>query len=270
MDPRVKPEGDGRCVEETWELAVMSTSAKKLYDLLNASLRVDGDPLLYEAVDFILDNECERSEVSSAAELVTLAREIDANIEQAQIDDSLVAHMRSQFSKFAPLVNFQYLNTKMSVLKKDRGLLSSDNLQKLISLHLALDGKVNLADEIKDNELLLELLDELLTEIDNAGFPKDFSLAIYSRLLHIRSAILNFRYCGHEAVETQLNILVGEIVLNSSKIKNNEKSGGWLKTLAETVQKLVSSINSAKSVSGDALEAIENVSEIMSKLPDLG
>ena len=201
-------------MEETWELAAVSTDAKALYNFLNASKGVPGTKKIGEfAADYLkFDPKEELGEAIMAIQ--GLAFRVSQKISKLDLPVTEKDDVFAYFQPFQPLIDYttfgKDINWARSVFFRD------GKVGKLLILDGILAGLVGHAPELDDRDRILSDLDNLIEVVNTSTLPEKLRKAVAVRLLQIRASLRNYEIFGSESVVEETANVLGVVSLYSS------------------------------------------------------
>lgn len=230
-------------------------SAQILHELLfNISSVGDKASLFYKTLitELELPEDHKESLRSAVETLVSLIEETREDIQSTSMTDSNRGLLKIYMKPFSSLTIYSSIRQQVGSLCKT--FLSTQSLQGLNIIGMALDGKVEIVRPIENADAYLEEVDKLRDLFFELELPKELKLSIDKRLEQIRSSITHYKYWGAVGLEQALTALAGEIVFYHeqfqspgtdkvtkklgrflgnmraviAKARGYEKDGGWL------------------------------------------
>lgn len=243
----------------------MTTSALSLYQLLavTRSNKTPTDKFLTVLADNLelTDPDAEAQVVQL---LVNLILNTEADIEKLPVADDMKAHLRRHVAPFKGISNFSQIH--FDVKNARANFLKPEHLNGLTDLHLALTGHIERPTVGKDAKELAARFNRIREEILDADLPESMKLVLLKRTGQIASILEHFYAFGAQALQEELEGLVGAMVVNPPT--NDLKNGSLIKRLAGlSVAGLVvlttvdASLEKTVSIAENANKLIEIVAE---------
>lgn len=207
----------------------MTTSALSLYQLLAIA-----KPNVRQKDRFltVLADHLELSEPDAEARvahlLINLLVSVETDVEKLPIADEMKSHLRHHLAPFKGISNLSQLH--LDVQNAKLNFLKPEHLNGLTDLHLALTGHIERPTVGKDAKELAAQFNSIREEILVADLPESVKRVLLKRTGQIASTLEHFYAFGAQALQEELEGLVGAMVVNPPT--NDPKNGSLIKRLA--------------------------------------
>lgn len=232
----------------------MTTSAQALNQLLSvANKHPNKNDKFLKVVAAHLGLLNKSAEVEVIQLLVRLLDRIDADIETMNVGEEEKTHARKFLGPFANIRNFSHLHLNIQQAKDN--FLKADHLVGLMSLHLALSGHTNYFDLDSETKKYAEDVRRLRDEMLDLDLPTYAKKIVTARLAQIASMLENFYAFGPDALQAEIEALVGAIVVNPPN-KDSKASASYGRTVAVLLA-ILAGLKSVDSALGATLSMSE-------------
>jgi hypothetical protein len=191
----------------------MTTSAQALNQLLAvASSHKPIEDKFLPVLANHLQLDRENSELEVVALIQRLIKQIEKDIATAEFAEDENLHVTRFLVPFNNILAFNHLN--MTIKQARDHHLKPDHLVGLTNLHLALSARVDYSDLNKDIKEYADELRNIRGQIIELDIPERARRVISDRLNQISSMLDNFYAFGPDALQSEIEALVGVLVLN--------------------------------------------------------
>jgi len=222
-------------VEEAWELAVVSTSASMLHELLLSASNEQpvNTTSLVEAIGRTLGYD-DGEDLRAFDFTSKLVSKLEEDLGEA-LDESELDHAASFFALFRPLYTLPIYVKPLNYLGQSNQILSTAGFSKLRTLHLILRGKIE-RKHVDETEEYRSALQDLIDSLEGLNLPENLNEIILKRIYQVRDSVENFHYFGEKSVRESLEKLIGAVELYTpTSVKKGVKGKALFKALTTAV-----------------------------------
>lgn len=244
----------------------MTTSAQALNQILSSVSRVRKDEKFTTAIADQLGLGGLDAEPEAVKHLYLLVNRVRRDIEELP-DDALRKQATSMIVPFNGLVSFGHIH--MDIANSKANFLKPENLVGLTNLHMMLTGQVEYSDLPPETKKIADEFRDLRDQIHAANFPPRLRDILQKRVSQIISMLENFYFFGADALQQEIEALVGAMVINPPSKDN--KARGVFSGLSAAIASTLKGLKSADKGMGTALalkDKGEAIMEIVSKYID--
>lgn len=255
-------------MEETWELAVVTTSAESLHNALEMVSTQHAGLSFSKAVMKSIGNP--EGEQSEAFRLMSeLYLNLDADIEAA-FEDKLQATLKSTAAPFKILLRFSTYDMLIKNLtdRNTNNILSAAKINSLLMLDAALQGKcerpsLEMTDEIK------AAFSDLRAHVAELSLPSHIQRVLEIRIDQIERTSRDFSFYGTRGLSKSIEELVGAVEVH---VANNTKNHSSYKKFRRSLTETILTVTGAVSITNTAVKEVKmltgHVAEVVALLPD--
>lgn len=226
----------------------MTTNALSLNQILATASRIGKpDDKFIEVVAGILSIKGKDTRPKVITYMYALVQKVKDDIETLPFDETSLNLSRSQIGAFNALDSFTAYH--LTIQQAKQNFLKDANLTGLTQLHMTLSGYQDVLDLDKSTKELASTFRELAEEILSSQIPEKMAKALIRSTLQIASVLEHYYFYGEEALQSELVLLTGAMVLSKQELEKDESLyskltkavGGTFKG-AEKVNKGVGSV----------------------------
>ena len=236
-------------MEEAWELAVVSTDAKALYDFLVASKEATlGTRLGDFACSYLGLPKGEYGQALLAIQ--GLAFRVNQAINSIDLPQAERNEIFKYFSPFLPLLNYTSYSQNMQWARQQ--FIQDAHVGKLMILDAVMAGKIGHAPELNDINGLVLSIEEVIEVFRSSDLPINLRNAILKRLLQIQSSLSNYEVFGAQSVVDETAKIIGMISMyNQAHPKAAVNKTDAVTVFREYSKKIATGISKARNLVED-------------------
>ncbi len=243
----------------------MTTSAQALNEVLAViSKRASSNERFMAAVAKHLGIEGDLAEPEAAKYLYSIFIQIEKEIENLELEPSERKLLVDNLAKFNGFKTMAFGH--LTVEHAKRNFLKDENLVGLTFVHFALNGIANLSTLPNDAKELAQDARDLAGSIASSSLPIRVKKILSERILQVSAALDHYSFVGPEAMERQLEGLLGALALNADSAES-EEDRTLLQRTFEICGKGVKTLKTAKEAWELSIAAWETGQQIWEMLP---
>lgn len=233
----------------------MTTSAQSLNQLLTIANghRPETDRFISVIAEY-LGIGGPNAEPEVILRIYLLVSKIESDIESLPIDESSKQLARTHLAPFMGLKSFAHF--PQNIKQSKQNFLHPQHLVGLTNLHMAISGHIKSGDLDKTTKKLSAKFHEMRDEVASSVLPDQAKRVLLKRLGQISSILEHFDVFGAEALQEEVEALVGAIVVNQQKC--GKSNSGIFRKLAKITGTLLLVLKGADVGLDSALSIAEN------------
>lgn len=247
----------------------LTTSALALNQILSSVSRAAKNVKFTTAVADQLGLDGLDAEPEAVKHLYLLVERVKRDIEGLPFDDVLKKQAMSMITPFNGLANFGHIH--MDIANSKANFLKPENLVGLTNLHMTLTGHVEYSDLPPETKKIADEFRELRDAIQAVNFPPRLKEVLQKRVSQIISMLENFYFFGADALQQEIEALVGAMVINPPN--KGDKAEGVFSRMTAAITLTLKGLKTVDKGMGTVL-AIEDkgeaLMEIVTSLADKG
>ena len=238
----------------------MTTSAQALNELMTfaSSYRTPHVRFVSVIAEY-LGYKSEDADPKVVYQIFVLIKRIENEIEILPHDEKTKDQARRLIAPFRVLKNLQNLHLDINTAKKS--FLSATNLVGLTNLHMALSGHVDSLSLDKQTRDLATKFREISVEVRETEIPNHLKKMIFKRSDQIASILDRFELFGAEALQEEVEALVGAIVINPPS--NKGVGGAFVKKICITSVAVLAALKGLDAGLGTVLEIADKSEKLI-------
>jgi hypothetical protein len=247
----------------------MTTSAGALTRLLSIAVHHNNPSDKFaKVVADRLSLEGDDCETQAILRLHYLITQVHKDIEQLPFDDARKKRLKTFITPLNGLHNFSQSYVDIATAKNN--FLKGDVISGLMNIDDALSGNVDYRDFDSKTKEFAEKLRTLRTEFSATDAPERLKRVVLKRLSQIASMIENLHVYGADAIQEELEALVGAILVNppdrsTKAYQVSKRIAIACGVIFLALPQIDASLGAAKSLPGSVTELIGLFDEVASK-----
>lgn len=199
------------------------TNAGALHHLLSEAAKCKKtDQRFLSEVARTLEINGEDADLYALERLFRLVKRIRRDIRSSDFADEKRDELEGFLAPFRVFESFSRASSTMKTANSD--FLKMDNLNRLKTIDYALSGKVEYAEPPSDLNEVATCFRELRDEINNTSLPEKYKHRIIERTSQIANIIDKYRFFGADALEDELESLIGSLAIPGDAWKETDLS----------------------------------------------
>lgn len=227
----------------------MTTSAQALNQILSSVSRVANNVKFTKAVADQLGLDGLDAEPEAVKHLYLLVERVKRDICRLPFDDASKKQAMSLITPFNGLVGFGHVY--MDIANSKSNFMKPENLVGLTNLHMTLTGHVEYSDLPPETKKIADEFRGLRDQIQSASFPPRLKDVLQKRVSQIISMLENFYFFGADALQQEIEALVGAMVINPPS--KDDKASGVFSGLSAAITSTLKGLKTADKGMGTAL-----------------
>ena len=201
----------------------MTTSAMNLYQMLaNAAEASDQETKFLDAVTQHLGLAGVDAGAQVAGLIQTQISRIESDIERLPAEHPKRGHLKRYLSPFNGLKSLSHIHMDIKAAKSH--FLKPENMLGLMNLHIALADHVDRPNLSNDAKELAEKFASIREEVVQSQLPESLKNVLFKRTNQICSILEHYYAFGAEALEEELESLIGALVVSAPANKSKAAS----------------------------------------------